>query len=431
MNFFNICVYIFIDITSYTCSRLRSVICVHVYSSVSEFALWIFLDKPGFGVGTTDVEVHLSDPPRSSGSSSTTYGESTRRSCTKCHDRMSSFSLDKHLFCTKCHGSECSMDTRCNECRSWTEEEMLKYSKLRKSLSSKSKRSKSSPRSVPHDRDTDDFNPAQLDSVQKLINDSIATMSDNLMAKFSFMFNQYQSRDPNISCTSSSAVLGHSATRTEPASRRSTDRITCPMGRRFRKGREDPVPQEVFSDSDRIVDETPETPRHPPGDTGEPQDKRRAPAFVRHHQTGAGFDSQPDEDEDDDERDSEVDGAQSDKIYVRLLHYIQDRFPHSVPTSAPREPPRCEFEEFFSTSEATSSAKPILTLYPRVDEILDSCADRAARYAKESKPLHRVLPFKRKATPVGDRPDFCMARYLNSDFSRISRQKKILRSRAS
>ena len=52
----------------------------------------------------------------------------------------------------------------------------------------------------------------------------------------------------------------------------------------------------TISDSDRIVDETPETPRHPPGDTGEPQGKRRAPAFVRHHQTGAGFDSQPDDD---------------------------------------------------------------------------------------------------------------------------------------
>ena len=256
-------------------------------------------------------------------------------------------------------------------------------------------------------------------------------MSDNLMAKFSSMFDQYQSREPNISCTSSSAVLGHSATRTEPAFRRPTDRIMCPTGRRFRKGRKDPVPQEVLSDYDRIVHETPETPRHPPGDTGEPQDQRRAPAFVRHHQTGAGFDSQPDDDEDDDERDSEADGAQSDKSYVRLLHYIQDRFPHSVSISAPREPPRCEFEEFFSTSETTSSSKPILTFYPLVDEILDSCADRAARYAKESKPLHRVLPFKRKATPVGDRPDFCMARYLNSDFSRISRQKKILCSRAS
>ena len=113
------------------------------------------------------------------------------------------------------------------------------------------------------------------------------------------------------------------------------------------------------------------------------------------------------------------------------MHYIHDRFPHSEPASAPREPPRCEFEEFFSTSEASSSAKPTLTLYPRVDEILDSCADRAARFAKESKPLYRVLPFKRKSTPVGDRPDFCVARYVNSDFSRIARQKTILKSRAS
>ena len=69
---------------------------------------------------------------------------------------------------------------------------MLKYFKLRKSLFSKSKRSISSPpRSIPHDRDIDEINPAQLDSVQELINDSITTMSDNLMAKFSSMFDQY------------------------------------------------------------------------------------------------------------------------------------------------------------------------------------------------------------------------------------------------
>ena len=41
---------------------------------------------------------------------------------------------------------------------------MLKYFKLRKSLFfSKSRRSTSSPRSIPHDRDTGEFNPAQLD----------------------------------------------------------------------------------------------------------------------------------------------------------------------------------------------------------------------------------------------------------------------------
>ena len=53
-----------------------------------------------------------------------------------------------------------------------------------------------------------------------------------------------------------------------------------------------------------------------------------------------------------------------------------------------------------------------------MDEILDSYADRATRVAKESKPLHRVLPFKRKATPVGDRPDVYLARYVNTDLFR-------------
>ena len=88
------------------------------------------------------------------------------------------------------------------------------------------------------------------------------------------------------------------------------------------------------------------------------------------------------------------------------MHSIHNRFTYSVPASAPREHPRWELWYFFSTSEVTSSVKTIVTLYPRVDEILDSYADRATGFAKESKPLHRVLPFKRKATPVGDRPDF-------------------------
>ena len=58
--------------------------------------------------------------------------------------------------------------------------------------------------------------------------------------------------------------------------------------------------------------------------------------------------------------------------------------------------------------------------------MLDSYADRATRFAKESKPLHRVLPFKRKATPVGDRPDFCLAHYVNTDFFHISRIRRNL-----
>ena len=52
------------------------------------------LDNPGFEIDVSDqVDIHQSDVLRpSSGSSSS--GESTRRSCARCHGRMSSFSLD-------------------------------------------------------------------------------------------------------------------------------------------------------------------------------------------------------------------------------------------------------------------------------------------------------------------------------------------------
>ena len=89
------------------------------------------------------------------------------------------------------------------------------------------------------------------------------------------MLDKFQSRDSNFSCSDSSAVLGYSATHAEPVSRRPTDRIKCPTGLRFRKGREDPVPQEDIITCDSVIDETPVTPRYPLGDTGEPQGSRR------------------------------------------------------------------------------------------------------------------------------------------------------------
>ena len=62
-----------------------------------------------------------------------------------------------------------------------------------------------------------------------------------------------------------------------------------------------------------------------------------------------------------------------------------------------------------------------LTVYPRVSEIIDSIAERASRLARESHPLHCVVPLKRK-------PDFCNALFVNPDFSCISKNKTILKS---
>ena len=374
---------------------------VDVYSSVSEFIMEISLDNPGFSVDTTDAEVHFSDPPKSSGSSTSASGESTRRSCKKCHGRMSSFSLDKHLFCIKCRGSDCSLLSRCDECMQCTKEEMESYMKLRRSLSSKSKRSKSSPpRSTPHDSDVDISITAQLDSISKSVDQKIEAMSVSLLSKFSSMLESFQPRLNSPSFPDPSAVSGHSACLSEPPSRRPTVSTKSPAGLRFQKGGDDPVPHEDELVSARVIDETPETLRHPPGDGGEPQGIRCALAFVKHHQAGAAFDSQP-----------------ADRAYNRLMHYIHKRFPHLQRASAPHVLLCCEFEEFFATSEAPPSAKPNLTLYPLVDEILDSCADRASRFARESKPLHRVLLLKRQTFHVGDQPDFCSARFVNPDFS--------------
>ena len=181
-------------------------------------------------------------------------------------------------------------------------------------------------------------------------------------------------------------------------------------GLRFREGGEDPLPHESgLASASGDMDETPETVRHPPGDSREPQGSQRAPEFTRQRQSGAGFESQL---EDEDDRESVTEISPPDKAYNNLMYYIYDGFPHSRPTSAPHLPPRCEFEEFFATSAVTSSTKSNLLIYPRVSELVEASADRASCLARESRPLHRVVPLRRRTFRVGDQPDYCAARFL-------------------
>ena len=184
----------------------------------------ISLDNPGFQVDVSEVEIHHVDVPKSSSGSSSS-GEATRRSCAKCHGRMSCFSLDRHLFCIKCRGSECNVDSRCDECFSWTKEEMEGYVKLRKSLSSKSKKSKSSsrspsspPRSTAPVSDLDSRFAAQLDMVNKTMNQKFDEISSTLMSRFSVMLAQFQTGINQTSVSDDPAVSGYSGYLTEPPS---------------------------------------------------------------------------------------------------------------------------------------------------------------------------------------------------------------------
>ena len=45
--------------------------------------------------------------------------------------------------------------------------------------------------------------------------------------------------------------------------------------------------------------------------------------------------------------------------------------------------------------------------------------------------MHRVVPLRLKMFFVGDKPNYCNARFVNPDFSRILKHKTILKTRTS
>ena len=59
----------------------------------------------------------------------------------------------------------------------WTKEEMESYMKVRRSLTSKRRSKSSPPRSTPHDSDVDQSFAAQLDAINKSVDQKIEAMS--------------------------------------------------------------------------------------------------------------------------------------------------------------------------------------------------------------------------------------------------------------
>ena len=415
----------------------------YVFSSVVRTVMSISLDNPGFLLDVSDqVDVHQPDASSiASGSSSS--GESTRRSCPRCHGRMSSISLYRHVFCVKCRGSECDHNSRCDDCIKWSKEEMDSYVKLRKSLKAKSRPSKSSsrsslspPRITAPDIDFNAILTTQLDSVHKSVDEKFISLSDSLMSNMSLMFDKHRSELVHTSDVGDPAVPRQSVSHTEPPlPPRPTSTKRCESLRGLGEGVPS-VPQRSGLAHHRVDSRSHAlgsgsgSSRDPPLEGGE---SSQDPGV--HANLGAGASSQAPEgnyhpdDDDEDDRESIGDPPAPDKTYVRLIDFIYDRFIHSKPSAAAHVPPRCDFESYFSISDPPSASRQFLMVYTRVAEIIDASADRAARLARESRPLHRVVPLRRKLFNVGDRPDFCNARYVNPEFSRISQNKNILKSR--
>ena len=98
------------------------------------------LDDPGFLPPVPPA-------PPSSSESSIEAPTDGRRKCSSCPRRMSKKSADRHTICVQCRGFDCDLNSRCEECLDWSEEEISKYAKYRKSL--KSRESSSRKTSLP------------------------------------------------------------------------------------------------------------------------------------------------------------------------------------------------------------------------------------------------------------------------------------------
>ena len=128
-------------------------------------------------------------------------------------------------------------------------EEMEGYVKLRKTLSSKNKKSKTPsksssppPRSTAPDVDIDSKLAAQLVTVNQSVEQTLESMSATLISRFASMLEQLKSGITQTSISEDPAVLGLSVSQTEPPSLPHSVSTKSREGLRFRSNVEDPVP---------------------------------------------------------------------------------------------------------------------------------------------------------------------------------------------
>ena len=191
-----------------------------VFSVMSEYSL----DEPGFTPPVPPV------PPSSSESSVETPVDG-RRKCSSCPRRMSKKSADRHTICISCRGFDCDINNRCEECLEWSEDDIIRYAKYRKSLksrelSSKAKTAISNPLLPPSRRSPQPApqpapqtaqqpaprpaqpapRPAQRDDIQSQVDsltNNFKSLSDSLTSQLSdfmtqFLCHNQSSRQPRL-----------------------------------------------------------------------------------------------------------------------------------------------------------------------------------------------------------------------------------------
>ena len=401
------------------------------------------LDEKGFAPPVPPV------PPSSSESSVETTVDGHRK-CRSCPRRMSKKSADRHTLCIACRGFGCDLNNRCEECLEWSEDEVIKYAKYRKSLksrdsSSRAKTSVSTPPLTPSGHSPQPAPqaapltapqpapwPSQRDDIQSQV-DSLAlnfkSLSDNLTSQLSDFMTQFLCQNQS----SSQPRLGPDAGESHPGRTAGESRMFQGEGAPSQTPlvppyHSYPLPSDsrapLPEQSDRAPPRSPfaalrastrQAPRPPPAFEAPPRPSTSGwvptgppPPRSRHDSSAS---------------DSEVSEGESvtsarDSASTRLADLIYEVCPDSRPLFDPKAP-RCGFEAWFGQPEAAAS-KQRFRLYPRVAEIQEEVAARSESLARRSKPLSRVLPACVRTYALADDAVFASSQPVNSAFAQLA-----------
>ena len=381
------------------------------------------LDDPGF-VSFLDPDPSPRAPVPPPGSSSSSEGAiDVRRKCLRCHRRMSRKSLDNHAFCSVCHGFDCDLDTRCEECTDWPESDMVAYVKHRKMLKSKHAKPKTgsdvplspSQPSVHSSQPVPDFD----------IEARIASLSTELSASLACQVEGLGSSLQQSFLTLSSDLSTQLAVRISALS--STSCTLTPSGSApVRPGQvlspHPPVSTTGLLQESQALDEVDRNPKvfYVPSAVLRKYSDRLVAASI----------SQPPlvRDSDDDDRESTV-SVIPDSSMVRLANFVYDTYPGSRPVAIPPVAPRCDFEALYALSDPPESSHPRFAIHPQVSDILGEVDELAAALARRSKPLSAILPKKVRRYAVADSQHFLVAQPINPDFARLCGNKVVSNKR--
>ena len=109
---------------------------------------------------------------------------------------MSKKSADRHTLCINCRGFDCDINNRWEECLEWSEEEVVKYAKYRKSLKSResSSRSKTSVPTPPPTPSGPSPQPAPQPAPRPALRDDLQSQVDSLAMTFQSLSDNINSR---------------------------------------------------------------------------------------------------------------------------------------------------------------------------------------------------------------------------------------------